>query len=368
MDNGGYSNDGGRSFDEIFEQYWMRTCEGAFGKDVFLKLTETVTAAVSPLKPLMGQFAFTAYDPAHLWSDNSDVFFKAWCDMLIAHYRENTYEAPLLFIGFHLADRFSAGRKAWGLLATDSALYVSARLWGDEAPRRYAYPKIGETPDGWASAFASQAVSEMDPEGIAQLAKLSNEPPDFGEEDNPGHHEVYIGKSSPGQMAQLIRTELTLALDAFAGIRSQVAEMDAAVGRAQGKEAGPTRLDRRLVELGLGEYAKLGTDARQAKHLKKFAAKLGIESGENIVFTFSDATFAGVYGLAVTDRAIRSRDLMEDPVSQTLRPGAITADGKTRTLVIGGGPIHYVGAYLPERLMPALATLLGEYLDGKILA
>jgi hypothetical protein len=368
MDNGGYSNDGVRSFDEIFEQYWMRTGEGAFGRDVFLKLTETVTAAVSPLKPLMGQFVFTAYDPAHIWSDNSDVFFKAWCDMLIAYYRENTYEAPLLFIGFHLADRFSSERKAWGLLATDSALYVSARLWIDEAPRRYAYPKIEDVPAGWASVFASQIVAEMNPDGLAQLAKLSKEPPDLGQEDNIDGREIYTGRLSPEHMAQLIRTELTLALDAFAGIRSQVAEMDAAMGRAQGQEAGPTRLDRRLVELGLGEYAKLGTDERQAKHLKKFAAKLGIEDGERIVFTFSDATFAGVYGLAVTDRAIRSRDLMEDPVAQGLGPGTIAADGKTRTLVIGSGPIHYVGAYLPERLMPALATLLGEYLDGKILA
>jgi hypothetical protein len=357
-----------RSFDEVFEDYWTNpeTEQPRFDKDDFFKLSETMTTAVSPLKPLFGLFAFTAYDEDHPWSDNSGVFFWAWSDMVEKNYLDNAGEMPLLFIGFRIENRFQYARESWGLFATDKALYVSVSLWGDEAPRRYAYPETEAVPAGWASAFASVAVTDMDPEGIKQIAKLSNDPPQFDEDDNPKKWNFDMSTLNAEDVVSLIRAELTLALDTYIGLRGHMLKSKDEAARSWRREAEPVGLNRRVVELGLGEYIKFGTDVKQAKHFKKFADKLGMDSSEKIIFTFSDSTFAGIYGLAVTNRAIRSRDLMEEPVRQPIAPAEITFNEEEHTLTIGNGPIHHVGEFLPNRLMPALVTLLTEYLDGKI--
>ncbi|MDR2716115.1 MAG: hypothetical protein LBB46_05170 [Coriobacteriaceae bacterium] len=345
-------------FEEFFEEYWIR--EGHLEVDVagFQRLSDAVAEATAPLKPLLGIFAFTAYDPLHPWSDNSEQFFKAWFDLIRAHYAEGLSEAPLLFVGFHLKARFGSSRNSWGMFLTDCALYVSVSLYGDEPPRRYAYSAADQAQPGWAGAFASRVLADFDPDGIEQLVKLSNEPSNYDGLDNPAGIN-FASVTTPGQMAGVIRSEIILTLEALAGFRAGLGQPDAA-------ETGPVPLTRRVMELGLAGHVRLGTDQHHAKHFKKLAEKLNMGEAEEIVFTLSDATFAGVYGLAVTNRAIRSRDLMESAVVQPLAPAEIFSNDKKRTLAIGKGPVHHIGETVPERLMPAVVTLLNEYLNGDI--
>lgn len=361
---------GNRDFEDVYEE-WLRIAHAHVSKDSFEKLTHTINTAISPLKPLLGLFAFTAYDPAHLWGDNADVFLAAWPGMVTTHYPDSDSEIPLLFIGFHQASRFGSNREPWGLFLTDAAAYASVDLYGGKAPRRYAHPSLDAASAGWASTFAEKLVADFDPKGIAQFVKLSTATPDYDSVDNP-EHRALVAISSPEQMAETIRAALTLALDALAAAPGSLRHVDAASGEEPEPQAErapePVALSRRILELGLSEYIKLGTDARQAKHFKKFAAKLGMPSEEKILFSFSDSTFAGIYGLVVTDRAIWSRDLMEDPVSQPLDAGGdIVSNDKEHTLVIGEGPVHHIGEFVPERLMPSVAALLDECLKGRIL-
>jgi hypothetical protein len=167
-------------------------------------------------------------------------------------------------------------------------------------------------------------------------------------------------------MVETLGATLALALDRAASAIGALHEEARQNAKADG---GPVTLDRRIVELGLGEYIKFGTDKRYAKHHKKFAAKLGMEAGEEVAFSFSDSTFAGIYGLVVTDRAIRSRDLMEDPASQPLpaETGEMIVNSDDYTIAIGDGPVHHIGEFVPKRLLPSVADLLTEYINGKII-
>lgn len=361
---------GNRDFEDVYEE-WVRLAHVHVSKESFERLTHTMNIAVSPLKPLLGLFAFTAYDPVHLWGDNAEVFLGAWSGMVKAHYPDNDGEIPLLLVGFHQASRFGSNREPWGVFMTDAAAYASVDLYGSKAPRRYAYPLLDAASAGWASTFAEKLVADFDPKGIAQFVKLSTATPDYDSVDNP-EQRACVAISSPEQMAETIRAALTLALDAFAAVSGSLRHAGAASGGEPEPRAGqspePVTLSRRLLELGLSEYTKLGTDVRHVKHFKKFAAKLGMPPEENVLFSFSDSTFAGIYGLVVTDRAIWSRDLMEDPVSQPLDSGGdIVSNDEEHTLVIGEGPVHHIGEFVPERLMPSVAALLDECLKGKIL-
>ncbi|MDR2487665.1 MAG: hypothetical protein LBD12_06840 [Clostridiales Family XIII bacterium] len=361
-----------RSFEELFEEKWAQSGQIKFSQDEFARLSTGMKDVVSPLKPLLGLFTFTAFDPEHPWHDNSDVFFMAWRELVMAHYPDNVGEIPLLYIGFHLQNRFGGGRTTRGIFLTDSSLYASVTLYDDEPPRRYAYPSPGDVTAGWASRLATQALVDFDPKCISNLVRLSHEAHDLDTEDNPADM-TFVGTDTPDEMVRLLRTILTVALDAFISTRASAAAQpgqtaDRQAGGAEGRQTDALpSLDKRVVELGLGQYIKYGTDKRQAKHFKKLGAKLGMDSDEEIVFSFSDATIAGPYGLVVTDRAIRSRDLMEEPDSQPLAPGDITSNDAEHTLVIGSGPVHHIGEFIPERMMPAVVTLLREYLNGEIL-
>lgn len=351
-----------QSFGETYKSLWVDKGQTRFNRTLFENFTSVINKSVAPLKPLLGPFLFTAYDDQPVWSDNSERFFDAWNNLVVKSYPDNMKEIALLFTGFALSSRLGLKNESWGIFLTDTALYASVSLYGGERTRRYPYPAPSDISPGWATIFARRIVDDFDPEGIEAFAKLTGEMHSFDDSDNP--EKLVMGNTSdPKRMGDLMVTCLVLALDAYVGAREAFAKQGAEQQDEKTKST-PTPLTVRAVELGLDEYIKLGSDPRKAKHFKKIASKFEMDEDENIIFSFTDATFAGVYGLAITDRAIRSRDLMEEPVMQPLGYGTVFREGYT--LVIGGGPVHTVGELIPERLMPSVATLLDEYLAGKI--
>jgi hypothetical protein len=124
----------------------------------------------------------------------------------------------------------------------------------------------------------------------------------------------------------------------------------------------------RLRELGLSSAVKLGDDPKQRKHLAKLAAKLSLPGSERIIVSVSDATLAGPYGTVISDVAVYSRDLMEDPAPATPRtaidPALLVIDKDQ--LVLGPGQAHTLPTSLSDPQKTTLATFLRELLANQL--
>lgn len=124
-----------------------------------------------------------------------------------------------------------------------------------------------------------------------------------------------------------------------------------------------TSVTTRIPELGLQKELK--TYAENEKKLKAFAEKFKIE---NIKYGMVDKPlFGGVYGLAITEKGITSRDLMED--SQTSTWDEIKTDvarnGNKNFEILAGNKIHIVPSHNND-LVPALITLINEIATKEI--
>jgi|GEM_PF-3362360 len=366
----------------LFEEEWgfyFANDEGEqrtdvdFDREDLGKLSFEITKAISPLKPFVGVFVFPAFDPYYVWRDSNTQFLKGYYELHKDIYPDCLGEVPLLFLGLHVASIFNSNRVSRGIFVTDEAIYTSIELYSDDPARRYPFPSINSIEPGWVGKFASQVIAEFDSKIIEQLVKLSSQTSDFDSEDNQANI-AFVPTATNEQMSQILIAELTLALDALMAYRMHSPKPIAVAstgGERESREKSANQeqvpLSRRIMELGLTSYVKLGSDKKEEKHFKKLGKALSFEDYERIHFAFSDSTFAGAYGLAITDRAIRSRDLMEDPVSSSLHSSLVAMrEEKDRSIIIENKDLHFVPTSIPERQFSAVITLLEEYLTGKI--
>jgi hypothetical protein len=127
----------------------------------------------------------------------------------------------------------------------------------------------------------------------------------------------------------------------------------------------PLSLADRVRELGLTSVVKFGDDPKHRKHLAKLVKKLVLDPGEEIVFTISAGTMAGAYGTAFTDRAIRSRDLMEEPITEfytALRTRTPQIEPTLPGLIFTSGGVHALPKSVDEAQRVPLVRFVEEFL------
>ena len=224
-----------------------------------------------------GAFVFLPNQVGHpLYDDAAAVFWKA-TEQLYLSDAVTDGDLPLVYWGFHSYDLL-ARRSSNGILITDRTLYLM---------------DVGRSSARLPLARVDLASIRVDDErlvvgeagiGLAQAARL-------------------LGEST--------------AVDSAAYLREVVAELQDLIPPTPRADAvaGSTTDD--LVRASrLSEDFLLPSRPRDAKKIAKLSAKWQIPAGETVRVSLSSPTLAGIYGLAITDAALYSRDLME-PLDRT---------------------------------------------------
>lgn len=240
-------------------------------RDLFQRLRQEVSAVETPeaISPLV----FRAGHTDHPDFDDADAVFWKAVEQLYLRAAASDGELPILFWGFHTLDLLGR-RHSKGVLVTDRALYVEG------------VDDLDATPFG----LASLGTSEVRIEGTA--LRVGDASVDLSPADR---------QLAPEHRATAARY-LSAVVDT---VRGTVAVTDPPV------EA-PASVEDLVRASRISDDFSLPSRPKQAKHLAKLAAKWRIPASEQVVVSLSSATLAGIYGLAITDTALYSRDLMED--------------------------------------------------------
>jgi hypothetical protein len=102
----------------------------------------------------------------------------------------------------------------------------------------------------------------------------------------------------------------------FSALQRADAASAAETGASAADAAESETVEQLVLASRLSPDFLLPSRPKDAKGLAKLAAKWKLPAEETLLVSLSSATFAGVYGIAVTDHAVYSRDLME-PVQRT---------------------------------------------------
>lgn len=306
-------------------------------REAMVRVCAQIAAQVEGYTPQIQQYVFPADPlPGHVWEDARTVFWSA-VDGFAPALR--TDELPLLFVGAHAQNRLTKKRDAMGLMLTD------------------------------------QAVLVLNPKGVFS----SNNSPVVFPLNTPFAVENAASRFEWSFMDGLFRRDQTAPDQMRAALTQVVARAAALVmpetGTAPDSGAAPapqrqtaSDIPGRIRELGLTIAVHLGDDPKQAKHLAKLGAKAGVPAGEKIIVSISDATLAGPYGTAITDMAVYSRQLMEDPVPPTPRsaidPAQISITGST--LTVGPDEVHTLHTHLDDRERASLEIFLRELFSGQL--
>ena len=265
------------------------------------------------------------------FEDAALVFAEAFAQMQL---REplTQHEVPLLFIGYHLATRFTGKRFAQGFLLTDQAIYVQ-----DD------FSVLSEAP--LAQSFALPRHSGDVPLFVQQLGTRFQRWKDW----------LGLADSSPEVLQPKVLKLLQNAI-------SSVLQYHQQHGSQQDLQAQPIDLAKFIAAHGLGSMALAGNVPENAKKLSKISAKFQIPAGEAIHLALAEfPLFGGPYGMALTRSAFYTKDLMEDPLRLPLaqvdeRSLRYSEDGKE--MRINGDtpvffPIHIKNS-VQERLLDLL--------------
>lgn len=305
-----------------------------------------LAAELQPVVFLPGQTDHPVFD------DAARVFEDA-AEQLVLADAPRPNEVPLLFVGYHAMNRFTRKRQALGFLVTDQRIVVQdkfAGVFGRELPNYRMLPVTSVDPVASSHALISSVASAFD---WADLVKL-------------------VGNDSPeGHSPEFRLTQLLV--DAVTSVVQLSQALGLAVVGEPGEEAAEnstaSELVPRLAELGIRSDVLLADDPRLAKMLKKFGPKIGLGDGENIAFASLDKTFAGVYGIVVTDVAVRSCDLMEKPVvslRSAIDPASIKLDEKAKAIIAEPGVAHILVSHLSADVKNGIVTALRELIAGDI--
>lgn len=246
-------------------------------RDVFDRLVAAVSAI--PVPASNGSFVFRAGQTDHpVFDDAERVFWRAVKQLQLRE-AVSDGELPIVYWGFHSIDLLGR-RNANGILVTDRTVYLVDVGYGS----------------------ATFRTGSVDPDSIRVV-----------------DDQLEVAGSGVG-LAQIARLlEPTSAEDAVAYLRSAIVAVQDVSGQIPGQAgdgvAAPEDEDEtveRLVRASrLSSDFLLPSRPKDAKGLAKLAAKWKLPAEERLLASLSSATFAGVYGIAITDAAVYSRDLME---------------------------------------------------------
>ncbi|MEI2269483.1 hypothetical protein OHB93_09190 [Microbacterium sp. No. 7] len=240
-------------------------------RELFDRLIAEVSAVETP--EAISRLVFRAGQTDHPdYADAGAVFWKA-VEQMYLRGAVSDGDLPVLFWGFHTLDLLGR-RHSRGVLVTDRSLYVEGVDDLDAIPL----------------SLASLGTSEIRIEGTALRVR-----------DAP---------------VDLAPTERVLAPDDRPAVARYLAAVVDTVRGTVAVTDPPAEAPATVEELVLA--SRLSTDfslpsrPKDAKHLAKLSAKWKLPASDRPLASLSSATLAGVYGIAITDAALYSRDLMED--------------------------------------------------------
>ncbi|SKA95770.1 hypothetical protein SAMN06295879_2085 [Agreia bicolorata] len=243
-------------------------------RDAFDRLMSAVAAV--PVPPSNNSFVFLAGQTTHPEFDDAEAVFWKAVEQLHLRSAVNDGELPLVYWGFHSIDLLLR-RHSNGILITDRTVYLD---------------DVGHS----SAHFATESV---DPASIRVAGESL---------------EVAGASVGLAQIANML--EPTTAPDAAAYLSAVVAAVQAAgrtlAGNESAASAEPTQTVEQLVFASrMNSDFRVPSRPKDAKALNKLSAKWSLPADEVLLVSLSSSTFAGVYGIAITNKAVYSKDLME---------------------------------------------------------
>lgn len=226
-----------------------------------------------PVPASVHAFVFRAGQRDHPVYDDAELVFWRAVQQLQLREAVSDGELPLVYWGFHSIDLLGR-RRVNGILVTDRTVYLD-----DVGREASQLPTAAVDP---ATVRATDDRLEVGGVGVGldQIARL-REP------------------TSAADAA----TYLASVIEAVQGGADDIAPNDDTVESL----VRASRLS--------GDFL-LPSRPKDAKGLAKLTAKWKLPADETVLVSLSSATFAGVYGIAITNAAVYSRDLME-PLQRT---------------------------------------------------
>ncbi|WP_146064570.1 hypothetical protein [Microbacterium azadirachtae] len=291
-------------------------------------------------KPDIQDFVFVPGHAHPTWDDGQSVLWRAIEQMMLASPAGDD-ELPVIWVGYDVATRFTNKREAQGFLVTDRRLIVKDDVdlvFSKGEARQYPFAAgVADAADA-ARAIASQGIDGYDWNGAGSLVD---------EEDVEWFRELLVAA-------------ITMTLEAGTNADTPLVAALTTASDIRG----------RVKELGLSPAVKYADDKTHAKHFAKFAKKMPLDAGEEILACFSASTLAGPYGLVLTDRRLRSRDLGEAPVTtprSVIEPAAVRVNPANGSqILVAPGDAHDVPSHLSAREVSALVTLIQEWAGGRV--
>lgn len=199
-------------------------------------------------------------------------------------------EIPLLFVGYHAMNRLSGRRTAQGLLLTDQALYVQDdfTMLSSSPPlaQGHTLPMRADDADAFVSMLLGRYKAWKDWAAVA------------------------------GRPESTLSTRLNVLLDA-----AVTTVLDYHAQHASQRQT-PQRtwtLTGLIADHAASDNLLDPVNPKLAKKLGKVIGKFQIPPDEPLQFALVDfPLFGGPYGLALTAKALYSKDLMEEPVRVAL--------------------------------------------------
>ena len=308
-------------------------------RDVFDLLTAKASILAAKRSDIQ-DFLFVPGVAHPTWEDSANVVWRA-IEQLMLVTPAGSDELPIMWIGYDVATRLTNKRDAQGFLITDRRVVVKDStdlIFGKAEERQYPLYAGPHGIAGSASTIASAAIDSYDWRGAGSL----------------------VDEEDAEWFSQTLISVITMTLETLNSTGAELAAAPATASDLRG----------RVRELGLGSDVKYADDKKQAKHFIKFAKKMPLDPGEQTLASFSDSTLAGVYGLMLTDRNLRSRDLMEDPVctpKDRVEPAEIRVSPENaHKIIVAAGEVHDVPSHMREHEVAALVTLIREWADSQI--
>jgi hypothetical protein len=247
------------------------------------------------------------------WEDAAQVFWNATSELYLAHARAEG-ELPVLYWGFHSYDLL-ARRSSNGVLFTDRSIYIM---------------DVGR-------AFAAVPLAAVDTGEFGRDGDIAN---------------LGVAQIDLKPARRLLDDD---AIDSSLRYLARVTSILADAAPAESEPAEAVSSDQLIERSTFSSEFALASRPADAKRIAKLVSKWKLPADEVVRFTFSSATFAGVYGIAVTETRVYTRDLME-PLEQALLsdvdPDQIRWDAEKKGFVIAG-----------SQLMPTLPSITDDSRD-----
>ncbi|KEY57289.1 hypothetical protein [Serratia sp. DD3] len=233
----------------------------------------------------LGECLFFITDSHPYYEDVKDVFYDAFVNL----YTKNPLspqEIPLLFIGFHVLDRINRQRDPLGFLLTDQAIYIQDdfSVFKDSSPlpRCYALPANHND----IAIFVDMLIGKFNRWKDWENLELSAE--------------------------KIIKPNVRLVLIKMLEMLLDYHSKNNTLLEHSVKEIEPAEF---IKSRNLEGTLLLGDDASASKKINKVIKKFKIPADESIKLALVDFPFfGGPYGMAFTDSALYTKDLLEDPL------------------------------------------------------